>query len=264
MIKLKKSDNIYREILDCEKQGKKAALVTVINTGGSTPQRPGSKMLILQDGTVINTIGGGAVEKRLIKDARETIKSKNHRVVRYTMEGAKNSHTKMICGGWMEFFIEPLKIKPNMYIFGAGHIGKALYQLGQMSHFHVTVIDDRKEYMDKDFFSDAELVMSSYGKISRQINFRAPAFVVIVTASHATDEVIVKNILKRKIKLGYIGMIGSRKKSAQVKEKLKRMGLNEKLVSSVHSPVGLPINSKEPEEIAVSIMAEIIKVKNSS
>lgn len=259
------SRNIYEDILKCQKKGISAALVTVIETEGSTPREVGAKMLVMADGTIINTIGGGAVEMLVIKDALETIKSNKARIVKYALEEkSETKQTGMICGGEMSFFIEPLLPQPFLYLFGAGHIGKVMYQLGIMNRFNVIIIDDRTEYANKENFPDAvDVIAGEYNEIIDKLEFKQPAYIVIMTKSHFSDELVLKNILKKNSKYSYLGMVASKIKFAEIREHLKKDGIPEKLINSVYAPVGLPIKSKTPEEIAISIMAEIIKVKNS-
>ncbi len=259
------SKNIYETILECQKNGIGAALATVIETKGSTPREVGAKMLVFEDGTTVDTVGGGAIEMFVIKDALEILKEGKPKIVEYSLEEeGKGTQTGMICGGDMKFFIEPVINNPFLYIFGGGHICKFMYKLALMNHFNVIVVDDREEYANSERYPDAmEVIADNYDSAIKKIYFKQPAYVVIMTKSHFSDEIALKNVLKKDVKFKYIGMVASKIKTKEIKEHLLKEGFKKSLIDSVYAPVGLPIKSKTPEEIAVSIMAEIIKVKNS-
>jgi xanthine dehydrogenase accessory factor len=260
-----KSSNIYEEVLKCQKAGIKSALVTVIDKEGSVPRDIGSKMLVKEDGSIINTIGGGAVEMMVIRDALDVIKKRKPKIVSYSLdEEIEGQKTGMICGGKMDFFIEPIIFNPFIYIFGCGHIGQNLYQLAIMNNFNTIMIDNRKEFADKEKFKDAQdVILCDYKEIEKFVNIKDDSYIVIVTHSHFTDEIALKSILKMNINYKYLGVIGSKKKSEEMKKLLKQEGFSDDVINSIRMPVGIDIKSQTPEEIAISIIAEIIKVKNS-
>lgn len=259
------SSNIYENIVESQKKGEKLALVTVIASEGSAPREVGAKMLVKEDGSIINTIGGGTVEMLVIKDALEVIKKGIPKLVSYSLdENVEGEKTGMICGGKMDFFIEPILTNPFLYIFGAGHVGKALYKMAVMTNFNTIIIDNRKEFVNVDLFPEAfDIVFCDYKNIENAIKIKDNSYIVIVTHSHFTDEMVLKSILKMNINYKYLGIIGSKRKSEELKKILKDEGFSDNVINNIHCPIGIFINSKTPEEIAISIMAEIIKVKNS-
>lgn len=266
MTKLIRSNNIYQSVLDIQQQGIAGALITVISTKGSTPRETGAKMIVKQNGEIIDTIGGGDIENIIIKDALEVIKTQKHKIVEYALEKhSKGEPTGMICGGSMKFFIENINLKPFLYIIGSGHVGRVMYELGILNQFNTTMIDNRKEYLQKEDFPDAiQFHYGDYPQTIQKVEFQSPAYVVIMTQSHELDRIVLEECLRKKTKYTYLAMIASKKKAHEIKENLKKRKIPQKRLDIVHSPAGLPIGSKRPSEIAVSIMAEIIKEKNSS
>ncbi len=262
---VKISKNIYEEIIEMQKKSEEGVLVTVVDTEGSTPREPGAKMIVKKDGTIINTIGGGAVELLVIRKSFEVMKTRRPVLVYYDLkEEAENQPAGMVCGGKMGFFIEPLLNPLTLYVFGAGHIGRSIYKLALFLGFNIVMIDDRKEFANREEFPEAlEVYCGNYNEIVSKIKFIYEPYIVIATKSHFTDEIILKNILKSGIKYKYLGLVASKIKWKEIKESLSKE-FSEEIINTVHAPVGIPIKSKSPEEIAISIMGEIIKIKNES
>ncbi len=251
--------DIYEEIVRCRREGKPAALVTVINTGGSVPREVGAKMLVLPDGAIVDTIGGAAMEAQAIEDAKNIIKSGKPTTKRYDLDDPDQKSTGMICGGWMEVFIEPLTTNPTLTIFGAGHCGKPLAEMADILDWNVVIIDDRPDWATKERFPFArDIIIGDFPQTAANWESPSPAFVVIMTYGHKHDETVLSQILTKQC--DYLGMIASRKKKAEVFQHLTDSGIDPKLLDKVSSPVGLDIASETPAEIAVSILAEIIQV----
>ncbi len=261
---MKYNGNIFEAIRNVQRTGRTAALVTVVETKGSTPRDAGAKMIVFEDGSIIDTIGGGVVEQYIITEAKKVIKSNTPKLLHYSLDDNKDGiETGMICGGDMKVFIEPIKNSPSLYIFGAGHIGKHLYSIGIINNFNINIYDVKKESVDFEFYSNANHIETGqYKDVIPAIEFASPAFVVIATKSHYTDEVVLRELLKSEHKFKYIGMVASKKKFTTIKEHLLESGMDKEKLEKVKSPVGLPINSESPAEIAVSIFAEIILEKN--
>jgi len=253
---------IYRKIPHWINGKDGVALAIVVGVKGSTPREVGAKMLISEDGLIEGTIGGGPVEALVISDAEEVIKTRQPAVRIYNLNDPNKKSTGMICGGEMSVYIEPLLVPPRIYIFGGGHVGYAMYRQALLLGFHVTVIDDRKEYIGKDRFPEAESIHGEFLKVVREIKFTSPAYVIIMTRCHDIDEKVLEECLRKDFDYFYIGMIGSKKKASEIKKKLLSRGIPESKLEKVHSPIGIPIGSNSPEEISVSIISEIIKEKN--
>lgn len=246
--------NIYREIIDLCNRGEAFAVATVVESIGSTPGKPGAKMIIKKDGTTIGTVGGGEVEFSVIKEGINVLSSEIPRLIEYGKE--------MQCGGKMKIFVEPILTDPVLYIFGAGHIGRALSKIAATAGFNITVIDDREQFLTRERFPDAkELISGNYEKIIPDLPLDHNSYIVITTRTHSTDEAVLRECIGREH--AYIGMVASREKTNSIFSRLKEQDISEKQLREVHAPIGKKIGSRTPGEIAVSIMAEIISLKNS-
>jgi xanthine dehydrogenase accessory factor len=265
MDELKKSsigdveDRIYREILRLRSKGEMAALATVISILGSTPGKPLFKMLIYSNGETIGTVGGGSTEAKIIAQALNVIKNQKTKISNFKLNGhaEKNFKEAPICGGKIEVFIEPIMIKPTLYIMGAGHIGQSLAKIGKLLGFYIVVIDDREEFANQSWIPDADKIhLVDFSEISDILEINQNSYVVIVTKGHINDKVVLKTIVKTSAK--YIGMIGSPKKVKETFQSLTNDGINNEFLKRVYAPIGLDIGAQRPSEIAISILAEII------
>lgn len=252
--------DIYQEIVKLKAEGEEAALATVISTSGSTPREEGAKMLVKADGSIIGTIGGGSLEAVVCQKAIETIrKGKPEQLCFRLKEGEELG---MICGGDTEIFIEPILSPPTLYIFGGGHISLPLAKIGKLLGFKIAVIDDRSEFASPQRFPDAELTLvEDFNKVFPKLKIDKSSYIVIITHGHKGDEAALEGAVATKAK--YIGMIGSKSKTKAVFSRLLAKGVSQELIDKVHAPIGLEIYAQTPEEIALSIMAEIVKVRRS-
>ena len=255
--------NIYEKILDLQKNKIPAALVTVVRTEGSTPRKAGAKMVVDWEGRTAGTVGGGTAEAKLIKLAKTCISENRTDTLVYNMAEDGRPGTAMVCGGTMEFFIEPLQITPTLFIFGGGHVGYALYRQARLLNFACEIIEDRKELLTKERFPEAQkLHLGNPGKIAAGLPIGSMDFVVIATRHHKFDYEVLRQLIARPIR--YLGMLASVRKKAELFQKLREEDVPEELLGRVHTPVGLAIAAETPEEIAVSIVAEIVQIKNQS
>ena len=253
--------DIYQEIVRIRQEGKEAALVTVIAASGSSPREEGAKMLIHPDGSIMGTIGGGSVEMAVIKEALKVIKGGQPQHLFYRLK--EGEELGMLCGGEVEFFIEPLMPDPTLFIFGGGHIAYTLAKMAKLVGFKIVVIDDRPEYANPKRFPEAEQTLAiDFAKAFSNLKIGKSGYIVIVTYGHSGDEVVLEGALKTKAR--YIGMIGSKTKNKVVFSHLLTKGFSQELLDRVHAPIGLAINAQTPDEIAVSILAEMIKVRRST
>lgn len=237
--------------------------MTVIGAKGSTPREVGAKMIVRLDGSITGTIGGSAVEALVIKDALETIRQGKPKRVEYSLDDAEKSSTGMICGGRMQFFIEPLKRFPHLYIFGGGHVALPLaHMAAELGYLH-HIFDDRPEFASAERFPQAaERRSAPFLELTRQLSLIQPAFIVVITRCHDTDLEVMRGILGKPY--DYLGLICSRKKKAEMFRILEEEGFSKKELDGLHAPIGLDIGSKTPAEIAVSILAEVIQVFQKS
>ncbi|MFH0865743.1 MAG: XdhC family protein [Bacteroidota bacterium] len=252
-------NTIYSKIEELRNDGKGSALCIVISTSGSTPRKTGAKMIVLEDKTIFGTIGGGSIEKDVIDHAADIIKEGKPVIKSYQLE----EDLKMKCGGSMEVYIEPLNVFKKLYIFGAGHIGKAVVKYAKELEFNITVFDTRKGIFDQNDFNGCKCVCNDYFKAIDETVFDENTFIVIVTPKHEYDEGILRRVAVKPH--AYVGMIGSKRKVEVVKKNL----LDEKILSlkeieKIDMPMGIKFAAETPQEIAISIVAKLIDVRNSS
>lgn len=234
-----------------------AALCTVVSTKGSTPRKTGTKMLVLQNGKIYGTIGGGNLEKQVIEIAIETIENKNSKIHKFELL----QQLGMCCGGTVEIFIEPIMEKNKLYIFGAGHVGTALAIFAQNTGFEVTVIDDRSDYIQSIQNEKITKIYSNFENAISNLTFDKQTYIVVVTYSHPSDRTILSLCINKPN--AYLGMIGSRRKTEVTRKKfLESKIATAHQLDNVDMPIGLDINPETPAEIAVSILAKLIQVKN--
>ncbi len=251
-------NDIYREITRIRDEGGEAALATVINASGSTPREEGAKMLVYPNGSISGTIGGGSIELQVIKEAIEVIRTASPKHLKYCLKEGED--LGMICGGDVEVFIEPIISTPTLFILGGGHISLALSRIARILGFRIIVTDDRPEYSSPDRFPEAEKTFCiGYDRAFKELNVGKNSYIVIVTHGHRGDAAALEGALTTDAK--YIGMIGSQTKNTAVYKKLMAKGVTQEQIDRVFAPIGLKIRAQTPEEIAVSILAEIIKVR---
>lgn len=254
-------NDIYAELARLSAAGEEAALATVISAEGSTPREEGAKMLVRPDGSILGTVGGGAIEKTVIKDALEVIRKGRPRKIEYRLSA--KGELGMICGGDTEVFIEPITGAPTLFIFGGGHIAVPLAKMAAIVGYKITVIDERPEFADAGRFPDAaEVLISEIGPAYASLAIGKGSYIVIVTHGHMGDEAALEGALKTPAK--YIGMIGSKTKNKAVFAHLLEKGFTQSDLDRAHAPIGLNIRAQTPEEIAVSILGEMIAVKRAS
>lgn len=249
--------SVYEEIVNIRNNGISAALCIVTSAKGSTPRKEGAKMIVKEDGSILGTIGGGNLEKEVIKNALEQIKKKEAKKFVHDLLHEHN----MCCGGSMEIYIEPVMKKNKLFIFGAGHTGEALARLMINTEFEIYVIDDRKDYLDSLNIEGINKIHADFDKIVTSLPFDDHTYVVIMTYSHPVDRSILVHCLKQE--RAYLGMIGSKRKVEMTKKMFisgKMASLKE--LSIVDMPMGFDIGADGPYEIAVSIGARLISVKN--
>ena len=237
--------------------GKFGVLCTVTEESGSTPRSRGASMWVRQDGTIAGTIGGGLIEYQAIQHALELIRTGE---ASETWRKSLNEKDGMACGGEATVYMEVMGREDELVIFGAGHVGKAVARLGAFTGFRVTVWDEREEFANPENIPCARTIVCPIDKIYENgIKLHDRSYVVIMTRGHALDAEAVRMTDKQ---LGaYYGMIGSRSKIATVRRMLLEQGVTQAHLDRLHQPIGLPIKAETPEEIAVSVLAEIIAVR---
>jgi xanthine dehydrogenase accessory factor len=252
---------VFAAVADALERGEAAALVTIVATHGSTPQRVGAKMLVYADGRIVGTIGGGCYENDAFWKAREAIGNRRPQLLHYELTDDFAQETGLICGGQMDVYIEPIEPSPELYIIGAGHVGFHLARLAHEVGFRVTVVDDREKFANAERFPTADqLVVDDIPSWVARTQLPSHAYAVIVTRGHTNDLEALRALAPHELR--YLGLIGSRAKVARIFDALKTDLMPDEHLQRVHAPIGLDIGAVTPQEIAVSILAELIAVKH--
>ncbi len=250
---------LFSEIVKLERSGAPGVLCTLIEARGSVPQRVGSKMLVRADGTIAGTVGGGALEHAAVQRAREVLE----RGTPETWSIRLGPDLGMACGGAVTLFFDPLRHAPPLIVFGAGHIARDLAAMAARVGFRVVVVDGRPEWATPEAFPDAtEVIAADPTTVLDRLPFGPEAYVVLVSHSHAVDQGILGAVLDRD--WTYLGMIASKTKVETVFRELEAEGADPARLAQVHSPIGLKIGAIDPAEIAVSILAELVRVSRGA
>jgi xanthine dehydrogenase accessory factor len=251
--------DLYRELLALLDAGGSAALCTVIHSAGSSPQKVGSKMLVRSDGSLAGTIGGGAIELATIEQAREVLRTSAPRLFKAHL----TRDLAMCCGGRMEIFIEAVGTRPWLVVFGGGHVGAAICAVASRAGFRVRVVDEREEFASAAAHPSAERVDCADPRdLLDELPWGSETFAVIVTHSHRVDEDLLERCAGRPCR--YLGMIGSRAKVYRFLRRYRARGLDMERFRTVRAPIGLDLHAREPGEIAVAIVAEMIAVRRNA
>lgn len=255
-------EEVYAAALEAIRGGEPAAVVTVIEARGSTPRQAAAKMLVYADGRILGTVGGGAVEARAIEEAQAAIGENQSRELAYTLVDEARGDPG-ICGGDMRLFVEVLAPRPTLLIVGGGHVGQALAELGAFLDYRIVVLDEREAMVTPERFPWAETLLTGdpAGRVA-DFPLTKHTYVALVTPHYTLDERVLAVLADRAV--AYVGMIGSRRRSALTFERARDHGLPEDFLEQVHTPIGLDIGAESPREIAVSILAEVIAVQRKA
>ncbi len=252
-------ENLFEIVAERVRAGQVTALVIIIRTQGSAPRKTGTKMLIHPDGTAVGTIGGGELENRVKEEALKVIAQREPRIVSFTLDRERGK-LDMMCGGEIDFYIEPILPAERLVTFGAGHITRALAPLMQKAGFQVSVVDDTAELLQKEAFPGVDdLILGDMERAARELPPGPDTYVVLLTRGFSRDKAVLRGLLGKGY--SYIGMIGSLRKITSMLEELRSEGQADEVFSRLCAPIGLDIGAETPEEIALSIAAEIVAVK---
>ena len=252
-------EKILKEIALSLEAGKKGALVAIIDNQGSSPRKKGTVMGIFEEKPPIGTIGGGDLEKEIIRQAKELLEIGESKKIEYQLK--EDTPLNMLCGGTLEIFIKVFEPKPKLLIVGLGHVGKAIYQIASNLEFELILFDDREEIFETDEFENtSEIFKADFLEVLRKYIPNNESYVVIASRNHKMDLESLEAVVQKDYT--YIGMMGSKKKSVEILKKLKEKGIKDENLQKVYTPIGLDIASQEPTEIAISIIAQILMIKN--
>lgn len=252
---------ILKAVSSAVEKGIETAVVTVLEVKGSSPGKEGSMMAVFSDGSILGTVGGGALEYEFIQEALKAIKENKSYEKSFELTEKGSLHMK--CGGFVRAYIKVFAKREKLLIMGGGHLGAELYTLGKFLNKYVVIFDDREEFANKERFPEADEII--FGKMEETVkNYSVDenSYIIIVTRGHENDKECLKAILDKKVSPKYIGMVGSRGKVLSTYKELLDEGYSKEELKKIYSPIGLDISSSEPKEIALGIMAEITAVKN--
>ena len=252
--------SIYQALAKLEEENGAGVLCTIIRSAGSTPRHTASKMLVYPDGSIIGTVGGGELENRVIREAVDAIQDGSSKILSYQMSDPSRGDPG-VCGGQVEIYMEPIFPKPTLLVIGSGHVGKAVAHLADWLGFYVVVNDDRAEFCNLEAVPEGkEFYPVSISELVNQFKITPWTYVVLTTRGSLVDVAGLPSLLKSSAP--YIGVIGSRRRWETTRKELLERGVAETDLMRVRSPIGIELNAETPEEIAVSIMAEVLMVLN--
>ena len=254
--------DLFEEIVRMRREGKRGALATIVHTNGSIPSYESSRMLVRDDGSIAGTIGGGCVEADVWAAAREVMQKEVARKMTFNLNHEADYDNGLICGGTLEVFVEPILPQPVVYLFGGGHVSMAVASAAHAAGFGVGVVDDREQFANKERFPMAQEIFTSYEAAFERLKPNGSSYLVIVTRGHKDDMRCLAWAARTEAR--YIGMIGSKRKVLSVYEALEKEGFRAEEFERVFAPMGLEIGALTPEEIAISITAELIAVRRNA
>lgn len=255
--------NIFEKISEYVRQNKPFVLTTVVKVKGSTPGKVGFRMIVEDENKTFGTVGGGEIEREVIFEAMRRMKSRENGLVEYLLSSdalvdkEEAKVLSMSCSGRCWILYEVFGIKPVVYVFGGGHVGQALLKQLSLLNFYKILIDNRPEFANKEVnpYAD-EIILSDYSEYAYKFNPPDDAFIMIMTHGHSHDFDVLEQIYARNLKVRYIGVIASKTKAQKLKNTIKDV-FGDVDLSNFHSPIGLDIGGETPQEIALSIAAEM-------
>lgn len=255
--------DVYEELVRLRRLGQKCALATIVEARGSIPSYEAAKLLVREDGSITGTIGGGCVEAEVWNAAREALETGQPRRLTFNLGQDAAYDNGLICGGQLEVFIEPVLPQPRAIIFGAGHISKGLAKIASLAGFGVSVVDDRESFANRERFPEADEVLSGeYEQVFDRLQVTESCYLIIVTRGHRDDMRVLRWAAVTPAR--YVAMIGSKRKVISVLKELEKEGVPRQALERIYAPMGLEIGAVTPEEIAVSVVAEMIAVRRGA
>jgi xanthine dehydrogenase accessory factor len=254
--------DLFEEIVKMRRAGQRGALATIVYTNGSIPSYESSRMLVRDDGSIAGTIGGGCVEAEVWAAAKDVMHKEAPRKMVFNLNHEATYDNGLICGGTLEVFVEPILPQPILYLFGGGHVSMAVAKAGSAAGFGIGVIDDREAFANPERFPMAQDIYTTYEDAFEKIHPNAASYLLIVTRGHKEDMRVLGWAVRTPAR--YIGMIGSKRKVLSVYKALENDGYRPEEFQRVYAPMGLEIGALAPEEIAISIVAELIAIRRNA
>jgi xanthine dehydrogenase accessory factor len=254
--------DIFAEVAKLRKDGRKAALATIIEVQGSIPSYESSKILVRDDGSIVGTVGGGCVEGEVWTVAQDVMREEKPRRLHFNLNNNPEYDEGLICGGSLDIFIEPILATPTAILFGGGHVSLFVSKVASLAGFDTVIADDREAFANPSRFPEArETHAAPWQKIFPELTVNDFSYLVIVTRGHKGDMECLRWAVETPAR--YIGMIGSKRKVIAVFKELEREGVPAEKLERLHAPIGLDIGAITPEEIAVSIVSQMIAVRRN-
>ncbi len=255
--------DVYEELVRLRNLGQKCAIATIVDVRGSIPSYESAKLLVREDGSMTGTIGGGCVEAEVWNAARDVIESEKPKHLTFNLGQDAAYDNGLICGGQLDVFVEPVLPIPRAFIFGAGHISKSLSKVATLAGFGTVIVDNRESFANRDRFPEAvDIHAAEYEEIFPSLPINETSYIIIVTRGHRDDMRVLKLSLGTPAR--YLAMIGSKRKVINVIRELVKEGIPREAFERVHAPMGLDIGAISPEEIAISVAAEMIAVRRKA
>jgi len=254
--------DIYEEVVRLRRLGQKCALATIVQVNGSIPSYESAKLLVREDGSMVGTVGGGCVEAEVWNAAREVMETERPRQMNFSLGQDASYDNGLICGGQLSVFVEPVVPQPRAFIFGAGHISKSISKVATLAGFASVIVDNRETFANRERFPEAdEIFAQEYEDVFPKLAVRDTSYIIIVTRGHRDDMRVLRWAVETNAK--YIAMIGSKRKVIGVVKELEKEGISRSLFERIFAPMGFEIGAITPEEIAVSVVAEMIAVRRA-
>jgi len=254
--------DVYDELIRLRRLGQKCAIATIVQVRGSIPSFESAKLLVREDGSMVGTIGGGCVEAEVWNAARDVMESEKPKHMSFNLGQDAAYDNGLICGGQLDVFVEPVIPPPHAIIFGAGHISKSLCKVSSLAGFSTVVVDNRESFANRERFPEAdEIFAEEYEDVFPKLTINETTYIIIVTRGHRDDMRVLRWAAGTPAR--YIAMIGSKRKVLSVVKELEKDGLSRDQLNRIHAPMGLEIGAISPEEISISVAAEMIAVRRN-
>jgi xanthine dehydrogenase accessory factor len=252
--------DVFEELVRLRNLGQKCALATIVEVNGSIPSFQTAKLLVREDGSLVGTIGGGCVEAEVWNAAREVMRTEKPRNMSFSLGQDAAYDNGLICGGQLQVLIECIVPQPAAFVFGGGHISKSLSKVLDTAGFRVSVIDNREAYANAERFPEATAVYAEeYEDVFPKLTVNESSYIVIVTRGHRDDMRVLRWAVDTPAR--YVAMIGSKRKTIGVVKELEKEGVPRSAFDNVYAPMGFEIGAVTPEEIAISVAAEMIAMR---
>jgi xanthine dehydrogenase accessory factor len=254
--------DLYDEIVRLRKLGQKCAIATIVQVNGSIPSYESAKILVREDGSFMGTVGGGCVEAEVWNAAREVIETEKPRHLTFSLGQDAAYDEGLICGGQLNIFVEPVIPQPRALIFGGGHVSKSISKVATIAGFSTVIVDNREAFANAERFPEAEATYAEeYEDVFPKLEVNSSTYLIIVTRGHRDDMRVLRWAVNTQAR--YIAMIGSKRKTISVVHELEKEGFSREVFEKVFAPMGLELGAETPEEIAISVVAEMIAIRRA-